>query len=192
MEFQATGEEHHLRACIELVRRCIPIVGRLQRFRDQGDEMSKVADMLRFLKMNDEAAIWNKRARDVGAAHGFFTLESRACRGLGSAAMQDGRTDEGLALLRNALVAAELNELDDPQFELDALNELIGALFWMDDIEGVTPLVLRFRKAAKAEMEKEGVCFEEFNSLLWSARLHEVMQITFSLHCCESEFSTTK
>ena len=91
--------------------------------------------------------------------------------------MAEGRHEEGLALLRNALVAAELNELDDPTFELDALLSLIHALFQTKSIDEVEPLVPRFREAAKAQSEKEevGVCFAEFDSLLCSASLHEVL-----------------
>ena len=108
-----------------------------------------------------------QRARDVGAAHGFFSVESKACSGLGTghpqtpnpkfqtltpkpqtpnpkpqtlnlqpptpnpnpqtlnsptAAMRDGRHEEGVALMRNALAAARLNETDDPKFEVDALG----------------------------------------------------------------------
>ena len=97
--------------------------------------------------------------------------------GLGQAALEVGRREEGEALLRNALVAAELNELDDPQYELDALKMLILALFTKKSFDEVEPLVLRYREAAKAQSEKEGagVCFEEFESLLCSARLHEVL-----------------
>ena len=80
-----------------------------------------------------------------------------------------------MALLRNALVAAELNELDDPRYELDALKSLISALFSTKLIDEVEPLVLRYREAAKAQSEKKGVCFPEFNSLLYSAHLHEVL-----------------
>jgi len=74
-------------------------------------------------------------------------------------------------------VAAELNELDDPAFELDALKALIFALFARNLIDEVQPLVLRYQEAAKAQSEKEGegVCLAEFGSLLFSARLHEVL-----------------
>ena len=117
--------------------------------------------------------------------------------------MHAGRHDEGLDLLHNALVATELNELDDPQYELDALHELVGALFWTKHIDDVKPLVLRFREASKAEMENEGVCFEEFNSKLWPARFHEVMHPEISnvplhlawgtpSHCCILALTTTK
>ena len=72
-------------------------------------------------------------------------------------------------------VAAELNELYKPKYKLDALNSLIDALLLTNSIDEVEPLVLRFRDAAKAESEKEGFCFAEFDSLLFSARLHEAL-----------------
>ena len=78
-------------------------------------------------------------------------------------------------MLRNALVAAELNELDDPKYELDPLRVLIEALFEINSIDEVEPLVLRYKEAAKAQSGKEGFCFAEFNSLLCSAQLHEVL-----------------
>jgi len=137
--------------------------------------MCNLSNILRFLERHSEVATWSQRARDVGAAHGLFSLESTACMGLGRTAFNAGRHEEGLALLRNALVAAELNELDDPKFELDALMPLIGMLFKTNSIDEVEPLVLRYREAAKARSEKEGFCFEECDSLLCSARLHEVL-----------------
>ena len=122
-----------------------------------------------------EAATWYQRARDVGAAHGFFSLESTACIGLGKAANDAGRHEEGVDLLRNALVAAELNELDDLLYERHALGTLIGALFHARAFDELEPLMLRYREAAKAQSEKEGVCSAEFDSLSYSARLHEVL-----------------
>ena len=172
--WQATGSKDHARSFVALEERHIPLLGKLQLFRDQGMVMCSLS-ILRFLERKSEAATWYQRARDVGAAHGLFSLESTACRGLGMAAMEEGRHEEGVALLRNALVAAELNELDDPAFELDALMYLSNALFETKSIDEVEPLVLRYREAAKAESEKEGFCVEELNSLLYSARLHEVL-----------------
>jgi len=137
--------------------------------------MCSLADILRILERNSDAAKWYQRARDVGAAHGFFSLESNACTGLGSAAMDEGRHEEGVALLRNALVAAELNELDDPAFELAPLDSLTHALFKTNSIDEVEPLVLRYREAAKAKSEKEGFCLRELDSVVYSARLHEVL-----------------
>jgi hypothetical protein len=172
MGLQATLSNVHARSYAGLVERRIPLLGKLQRFRDQGQVMCNLSDILRVLDRNSEAATWNQRARDVGAAHGFFSLESTACRGLGRAAVHAGRHEEGL---RNALVAAELNELDNPGYELDALQPLIHALFTNNSIDEVEPLVLRFREAAKAQSEKEGFCFTECDSIMYSARLHEVL-----------------
>jgi hypothetical protein len=173
--FAATDSEDHARSYVGLVERQIPLFGKLQRFRDQGEAMCTVADVLLSLQRDSEAVTWFQRARDVGAAHGFFTLESTACLGLGNAAMTEERHEEGVALLRNALVAAELNELDDPQYELNALLALVEVLLTTESIEEVEPLVLRFREAAKAEREKEGFCLREFDSVVCSARLHEVL-----------------
>jgi len=169
------GSNDHARSIVGLVERRIPLLGKLQRFRDQGEAMCSLSDMLNFLERNSEAATWYQRARDVGAAHGFFSLESKACQGLGGVAINAGRHEEGVELLRNALVAAELNELDDPQYELMALEGLVEALFKTKSIDEVEPLVLRYREAAKAVSEKEGVCFWEFESLLCSARLYAVL-----------------
>jgi hypothetical protein len=175
--YHVTGSEDHACSFVGLEERRIPLLGKLQRFRDQGDAMCNLADVLysSSLESNNDAAKWYQRARDVGAAHGFFSLESIACRGLGMAAMEEGRHEEGVELLRNALVAAELNELDDPDYELDTLQSLIFALFQTNSIDEVEPLVLRFREAAKAQSEKEGFCLLEFDSVVCSARLHEVL-----------------
>jgi len=175
MGWQATGSNDHARSFVALAERRIPLLGELQRFRDQGKAMCSLSDILRCLERKSEAATWYQRARDVGAAHGFFSLESRACRGLGMAAIEAGRHEEGVALLRNALVAAELNELDDPTYELLALEGLVEALFTPKSIEEVEPLVLRYREAAKAQSEKEGFCCAELDAVVYSARLHEVL-----------------
>jgi len=177
--WSATGSKDHARSHLGLAERQIPLFGKLQRFRDQGTAMCSAADTLRILQRDSEAAAWFQRARDVGAAHGLFSLECKACMGLGHAAMKEGRHEEGVALLRNGLVAAELNELDDPFYELIALHPLMYALLKTHSIDEVEPLVLRYREAAKAKSEKEGLCFSEFDSLLWSARLHEVLHSAF-------------
>jgi hypothetical protein len=182
MGYQATGSKDHARSCVGLQERRIPLLGKLQRFRDQGMTMCSLSDFFRILERTSEAATWYQRARDVGAAHGLFSLESSACMGLGEQTMGEGRDEEGLALLRNALVAAELNELDDPKFELDALQSLIFALFSTNLIDEVEPLVLRYREATKAQSKREelrGACVSELRSMVFSARVHEVLCLCY-------------
>ena len=175
MGYGATGSEDHARSFVGQAERQIPLLGKLQRFWDQGKAMCELSDILRSLDRTSEAVTWYQRARDVGAAHGFFTLESMACEGLGWASMEEGRHEEGVALLRNALVAAELNELDDPKYELEALTPLIMALFKTNSTNEVEPLLRRYREATKAQSERVRFCCEEFYSIHFSALLHEVL-----------------
>ena len=178
---QDTGSEEHARSFIGLEERQILLLGKLQRFRDQGDAMCNLSSILRLLGRHSEAAVWSQRVRDVGAAHGFFSLESSACIGLGTTALEEGRHEEGLALLRNALVAAELNELDDPAFELDAVKTLIDALFSTNLIDEVEPLVFRYREAAKAQSEEKRILiYAALDSVFCSARLHEVLCMRYA------------
>ena len=188
-EWNSTGSNDHARAIVSLQERRIPLLGNLQLFRDLGDSMCVTGEMLLILVRNSEAATWFERARDVGARHGFFSVECKACSGLGRLALKDdGRHEEGVELLRNSLAAAQLNEYtapqeslgkvfsDDTNMELEALDALIGALFTTHALEEVDPLVLRYREAAKARSEKEGVpCYAAYSSLFYSARLHEVL-----------------
>jgi hypothetical protein len=70
--------------------------------------MCSISVSLKFLGRKKDAAIYYQKARDVGAAHGFFSVESAACMGLGQDSVEEGREEEGLDLLRNALVHPEL------------------------------------------------------------------------------------
>jgi hypothetical protein len=189
--------EDHTLSIIGLEERRLPLLGNLQRFRDQGEGMCTIGDGCFSLRRDgeylgrdtarysvvvprgkDAAGYYYQAARDVGAAHGFFSIECNACVGLGKVAVDEGRHEEGAALLRNALTAAELNELDDPTFEINVLDELIEALFKMHAMDEAEPLVLRYREAAKAQAElKGGFCYAALHSLYASARLHEVLCI---------------
>ena len=174
-EWQAKDSKDHARSSVGLEERRISLLGKLQRFRDQGEAMCFLSDLLVFLGRHSEATTWYQRARDIGAAHGFFSLESVGCIGLGRMAIGEGRDEEGVALLQNALVAAHLNELDDPQYELNALELLIHALFETNSIDEAEPLVLRFREADQARSERKGSNILEYSSIVFSARLHEVL-----------------
>jgi len=92
--------------------------------------------------------------------------------------MRDGRHEEGVSLLRNALAAARLNETDDPKFEVEALGVLISALFETRAIDAVEELVPRFREAAETQAEKAGgFDFDQLRGFFLAARLHEVLRL---------------
>jgi hypothetical protein len=174
--WHATGSTDHALAAVRLLDRLIEILGKMERFRYQGEAMCDAADHLLFAGKDTEAAAYFQRARDVGAAHGFFSVECKACQGLGRLVFDEGRHAEGVDLLRNALAASSLRENEeDTIMELKALTDLINALFLTHEIDEVESLVLRFREAAKAESQKMGrVCYWELRSLCTSARLLEV------------------
>jgi hypothetical protein len=172
----ATGDTDHALSAIELQKRRVALLGKMERFRDQATVMCSLAYYLASAGKIHEAAGYYQGARDVGVAHGFFSAECNACLGLGQLAMREGREEEGVELLRNALAAAPLNEGDDNDFELVGLGGLTSALFQTHAIDEVEPLVPRYREAAKAESQRLGYLgFNELQSLYASARLHEVL-----------------
>ena len=117
-----------------------------------------------------------QRARKIAEAHGFFSVECQSCLGLGKLAMERGRAEEGVELLRHALVCVPLCEVEDTMMELNVLLDFTQALFSTRAIDEVEPLVARFREAAKAESEKQGrLGFSEIRSFYTSAQLHEVL-----------------
>jgi len=172
----ATGSTDHALAAVRLQDRRIELMGNRERFWDQGEAMCDAAELLLFSNKRQESLLYFQRARDVGAAHGFFSVECKACRGLGYGAMLEGRHEEGVDLLRNALAASSLREdEDDRDMELKVLAQFTEALFLTHGIDEVDPLVLRYREAATAESRNIGrVSFRELSSLHVSARLHEV------------------
>jgi hypothetical protein len=179
----ATLSKEHASAPILLLEQLVILLGKMQRFADQGEAMCEMGKHLLFLSRQRDAASWFVRAREIAAANGFFFIECNSCMGLGRVAMVKGHHEEGLALLRNALVAAPLNELDDPKFELAALEALIRACFETHAFEEVAQLVLRYRAVAQtsAIVAASGIdesftsIYFHLDSLYYSARLQEVL-----------------
>jgi len=135
-----TGSRDHALSIIRLQGRRVELLGKLERFRDQGESLCTIAGYLQSDGKREEAiryfahqamprasllptkyltqqvlqaGTWRRteffldryynRARDIGEAHGLFSVECVTCLGLGHIAMNDGRAEEGLDLLRNAL-----------------------------------------------------------------------------------------
>ena len=132
------GSPHHSLSAIRLGEQLIDFLGKRQRFRDQGEAMCVLAGRLCAAGKRQESSSYYQKARKVGEAHGFFSVECRACLGLGRDKMSEGCNEEGLDLLRNALAASRLSENTGwSTFELPVLRELIDALFLTEGIDEV-------------------------------------------------------
>jgi len=174
--FRSTGSKEDSLSVIRLETRRVEALGKMQRFRDQGEALCHAAEYLRLLDKQQEAEGHFQRARKIAEAHGFFSVECRSCLGLGSLAMDGGREEEQVELLRNALVCVPLCEVDYSITELNVLHIFTRALFETHAIDEVEPLVARYLEAAKAESQKQGrLQITELTSLYTSARLHEVL-----------------
>jgi hypothetical protein len=174
--FSSTGSKDNSLSAVRLQTRRAEILGKMQRFRDQGEALCTVANYLPGLGRRQEAEGYFQRARQIAEAHGFFSVECDACLGLGNVAMADGREEEGMELMRNALVCVPLFEEENTATELNVLRFFTDALFRTHAIDEVEPLVARYVEMAKAESDKQGrLSFSEIRSLYTSARLHEVL-----------------
>ena len=170
------GKEHG-RTYVRLEERRIDILDRMGSFRESALALIELANTLLLIEVDGEKAErFLRRAREIGAAHGFLAVECRACQGLGQRKMLQGRYRDGVELLRDALNISRkcLKELDGPWF-LNLLESLTYALFRTTAIEEVAPLVQLYREAANAESRKKGqLSYYELLSLRASARLHKV------------------
>ena len=134
----STGSPHHLLSAAKLGEQLIDLLGKIQRFRDQGEEMCNLATFLSEAGKQQEASLYYQKARKVGEAHGFFSVECRACLGLGREKIVEGCNEEGQHLLRNALAASRLSENEGIlSYQLPVLHELIDALFLTEAIDEV-------------------------------------------------------
>ena len=174
-------------AIIRIEKERVELLGKMQRFRDQG-EACRIGDQLVILRDTQEAAVYYTRAEKVAEAHGFFSVLCKACIGLGNLAFLDKRDEDAVKLLRNALIASPLSEDDAEGFEseLCALGWLINALLNNDPannpdeaaLDELEQLVPRFQETAKAQTRKNGrLCKWEFSSLVFGAQFHEVLCI---------------
>ena len=72
----------HRLAGVKLLGRRIGLLKKMQRFRDQGEAMCALAKILISLQRLEEGRQHLERARAVAEAHGFFSVECRACQAI--------------------------------------------------------------------------------------------------------------
>jgi ATP/maltotriose-dependent transcriptional regulator MalT len=104
------------------------LLAKLQRFKDQGTLLCYIADCYNLTGDYNESNKNHKQARRIAEDHGFYSIECLSCRGHGQSLVDQGIVEEGLDLLRNAVIAGPLCEIDADSFELCALDALVLAL----------------------------------------------------------------
>ena len=166
----STGSQDRICEMIPLeIRRAI-LEGESEMFRDQGETFNFIADCSMIIKDDEQAMQYFQKSRKVGEAHGFFGIESRACRGIGSLLITQGRFDEGMDLLRNALAAAPLAETDCSNLEAVALETLIHNMISLpnawDEVQQIEADRLTLRYCSVAESMAHEI-FMPANSVLF-------------------------
>ena len=153
-----TGDAHHLSCCDQLQERKIELLGAMNRFRDQGEEMySKGSSLLlrKYEKGNPDvgriernlAEKWFNDTRRVAEAHGFFTLESEACFGLGKLLVNDDRVEEGIDLIHNAYIAGNLD--DSVVHASQAVDLLIELFIETHQLDKAMEFIPKYEELAK-------------------------------------------
>ena len=131
---QETGCIDHDKQIVSIGEQCVELLGKMQRFRDQGTTLHLLAEhhmcvSARGSREERQAAVRAfSRSRDVAAQHGFFCIESKACHGLENMATVEVDMGEAVTMFRNALVAEQLGEEGDSTFIIHILESLCGAL----------------------------------------------------------------
>jgi hypothetical protein len=159
--FMETKKERHLWCMIKYEKRRFSILNDMRQFWTRGKAMTELAERLDNNEIYTEAIKWWECARKIGVEHGFITLECLACTGIGQVGLLEGnRSEEAMDLLRNAVLAGRLNELNDTMYEIEPLRDLITQLRYVWEgvdvntesaqhaLDETGPLVERFLEVA--------------------------------------------
>ena len=75
----STGSKDHCLSTVRLETRRGDLLGKMQRFRDQGVALCSVSEQLLTLGKRQEAAGYLQRARKIAEKHGFYSVEFESC-----------------------------------------------------------------------------------------------------------------
>ena len=93
-DVDAIGCKANVVASANLEKRRAELLGKMERFRDQGDTTFSIANLLHVAeapekaskdcqrgRLSAKAATYYEQTRKIAEAHGFFSLECKACLG---------------------------------------------------------------------------------------------------------------
>ena len=147
----ANFNQGHFAEAASLYQRRVQVLGKLERFTEQGHDMCLVGDCFLRLNNSEGAEMWYQKARRLGEKLGCYESECRACLGLGKVAKFLDRMQEAEESLRNALtalklMAVEFVEGEGKTLERDITKELALVLL---QTEEAGPLIQRLRELAE-------------------------------------------
>jgi hypothetical protein len=171
---RATGHLVYATVGIRLNKYLIGHLQEMRNFAAQADAISDLANIFLCISENEDAKFYFQKLRDLGAEMGCFRMECMSCIGLGGQALLRGFQTDGIDLLRNALIASSLLLPSDNQLghEIVSLQALTDALFDINNIDEVEPLVLRMALLAKDE-QNDSIGKMQFKTIFSMIRLHE-------------------
>jgi hypothetical protein len=186
-----TGDAHHFSSCDHLQERKIELLGAMNLFKEQGQEMYAQGSSLLLRKYDKEnpdvgcierhiAEKWFQRTRTVAGNHGLFTLESEACFGLGKLSVNDGRVDEGIDLIRNAYIAGNLD--DSVLHASQAVELLIELYIQTHKLDDAVSFIPEYEELAKKSSYTVRVP-AELEIMAFKARINQVRCFHMQ-YCC--------
>ena len=76
-----TFNSENYTSSLKLLKRRVVLLGKMERFRDQGGALCAIAENLHALEEDTtNCCRFFQEARDLGEKHGFFSVECRACK----------------------------------------------------------------------------------------------------------------
>jgi hypothetical protein len=150
--YHSTGDEDHLVWFRRLTERSIKICNTLQQFRTQAETMCSLGHVLRVVGEFDDARMMYLEAGRIAEHHGFLSVESAVCLGLGLMHMESGDEEYGVKLLRNAVLAIDFSVEPSTSHVLKSLESLSVSLFKTGDTDGLETVVLRLHHEAEEAM----------------------------------------
>jgi hypothetical protein len=164
----------HKEASVEILQQLAVVFTQTGEFRKAGQCLCDMGHFLMSLDKTELAKKAYERARKIAETHGLYSIESQACLGLGGCEMSYKNYGDGVDLLRNALISAQFNELEnDFRHESEALNSLVFALIETKNLEEAQTLMPRYEEIAM-QSTSMGNRFVEFEFMVSSMLLHEV------------------
>jgi tetratricopeptide (TPR) repeat protein len=158
----------HFAKAASLFQRRVQVLGKLERFSDQGADMYHVGECFLHLYDAKQAETWFQKARKLGEKHGCYVVECSACLGLGRVELyMRGRLQEAEELFRHALSVLNFVEGNDEFLERQSKVELAKVLLQTDRYEEAGPLIQRIREFA--ERASAGP-FQRAEALLFAVR----------------------